>query len=216
MFSRTLVTAGLLVGLLSLTSHAQTAPRFYVGAGANLFTNVPSLSRGGPAPGLYGPALTAGLQLNSHLALQTGVAYFWQHTSRYESIYDPKLVVPAVQRYDYRAKFLSIPVLLRYTFAPDAERFHVDALAGVTLTRANYRNSASSTSVASPYSYEFDDSIIRASVTLGPAARYTLAPNVELTSNALVSAIVSDSYYRFSDHLFFNVLVGAQYSFGRR
>jgi hypothetical protein len=215
MLSRTLLTAGLLAGILPLASHAQTAPRFYVGAGASLFTNMPS-PLGDAAPRLYGPALTAGLQLNPHLALQTGVAYFWENRSRYRSFNDPILVVPAVERYDFHAKYFSIPVLLRYAFAPDAERFHVDALAGVTLIHANYRNSASSTSVANPYSYEFDDSITRASVTLGPAARYTLVPNVELTANALVSARVNNSYYRFSDRLFFNVLVGAQYSFGKR
>jgi hypothetical protein len=52
-------------------------------------------------------------------------------------------------------------------------------------------------------------------VTLGPAVRYTLVPNMELTANALVSATLGDTYYyRFSDRLFLNVLVGAQYSFG--
>ncbi len=120
------------------------------------------------------------------------------------------------EKADYHSKYFTIPVLLRYTFAPDAERFHVDALAGVTLLYSRYRNSASSNSASTPYSYDFNGSDTRASVTLGPAARYTLAPNVELTANAFVSATVGDTYYRFSDRLFLNVLVGAQYSFGRR
>ncbi len=60
MLSRILFTAGLLASILPLASHAQTAPRFYVGAGASLFTNMPS-PLGDAAPRLYGPALTAGL-----------------------------------------------------------------------------------------------------------------------------------------------------------
>jgi hypothetical protein len=215
MFFRTLFTAGLLAGILPLASHAQTTPRFYVGAGANLFTNVPFVSRGA-APRLHGPALTAGLQLNPNLALQTGIAYFWQNTSLYQSYNDPNQVTPVIEQAEYRSKYFTVPVLLRYTFAPDAERFHVDALGGVTLTRTSYRNSASSSSSSNPYSYKYNGSDINASVTLGPAARYTLAPNVELTANALVSAVVGDTYYRFSNRLFLNVLIGAQYSFGQR
>ena len=205
----------LLAGILPLASQAQTAPRFYVGAGANLFTNVPFLARG-TAPKLFGPSLTAGLQLNPHLALQAGVAYFWQNEYRSQSYNDPNQLTPVVDQIDYHAKYFTIPVLLRYTFVPDAERFHVDALAGVTLTHSSYRNSSSSNSLSNPYSYEYNGSDTRASVTLGPAVRYTLVPNVELTANALVSASVGDTYYRFSDRLFLNVLVGAHYSFGQR
>jgi len=210
----TFTAASLLAGILPLVSHAQTAPRFYVGAGANLLTNVPFLS-GGTAPKLYGPALTAGLQLTPHLALQAGVAYFWQNDSRSESYVDPNQSTPLVTQLDYHAKHFTIPVLLRYTFAPSAERFHVDALAGLTLVHNSYRNRAFSNSPSNSYDYKYDSSITRASVTLGPAVRYTLAPNVELTANALVSAALGDTYYRFNDRLFLNVLVGAQYSFGR-
>jgi hypothetical protein len=218
MFSRTLFTAGLLAGILPLASHAQTAPRFYVGAGASLFTNVPLVS-GGAAPRLYGPALTAGLQLTPHLALQTGVAYFWQNDNRSQGYFDPNLPSPVVDEIDYHAKYFTIPVLLRYTFTPSAERFHVDALAGLTLVHNSYRNrfTRTSPSPSDSYSQVYNGSATRASVTLGPAARYTLAPNVELTANALVSATLGDAYsYRFSDRLFLNVLVGVQYSFGQR
>lgn len=215
MFFRTLVTAGLLAGILPLASPAQTAPRFYVGAGANLLTNVPFLS-GGIAPRLYGPALTAGLELTPHLALQAGVAYFWQNDNLSLIYNDPNQLTPVVEQIDYHTKYFTIPVLLRYTFAPAAERLHVDALAGVTLAHSSYRNSSSSTSLSYPYSYEYTGSTTRANVTLGPAVRYTLVPNVELTANALVSATVGDTYYRFSDRLFLNVLVGVQYSFGQR
>jgi hypothetical protein len=220
MFPRTLFAAGLLAGSLPIASHAQTAPRFYVGLGANLLTNVPFLS-GGAAPTsegtrLYGPALTAGLQLNPRLALQAGVAYTWQNSSYYQVYNELNQPTPVVQQGALHAKYFTIPVLLRYTFAPAAERFHVDALAGLTLATSSYRNSASSTSVTSPYSYEYNGVTTKANVTLGPAVRYTLVPNVELTANALVSARLGDAYYHFSDRLFLNVLVGAQYSFGKR
>ncbi|TDN40198.1 hypothetical protein E4631_18030 [Hymenobacter sp. UV11] len=48
-----------------------------------------------------------------------------------------------------------------------------------------------------------------------PAARYTLSPNLELTANGLVSAILGDTYYKFSDRLFLNALVGVHYTFGQ-
>jgi hypothetical protein len=215
MFSRTLFTAGLLAGMLPLASYAQTAPRFYVGAGANLLTSVPFLSEGAAAR-VYGPALTAGLQLNPRLALQAGVAYFWQNRSFSDAHIDPNQADPVVNKADFHSKYFVIPVLLRYTFAPSTQRFHVDALAGVTLTHHSYRNSSSSNSLYYPYSYEYSGSTTNGSLTLGPAVRYTLVPNVELTANALVSATVGDDYYRFSDRLFLNVLVGAHYTFGQR
>lgn len=211
----TLLTAGLLASIIPLASQAQSAMRFYVGAGASLLTNVPFLS-GGAAPRLYGPALTAGLQLNPQLALQVGVAYFWRNDSRSQSYNDPNQVPPVVYQIDYHTKYFTIPVLLRYTFAPATERFHVDALAGVTLAHSSYRNKSSSNSLSSPYSDEYNGSDTSANVTLGPAVRYTLNPNVELTANALVSSAVGGTYYRFGDRLFLNVLVGAQYSFGQR
>jgi hypothetical protein len=218
----TSLTTGLLAGILPLAGYAQTAPRFYVGVGANLLTNLPFLS-GGAAPWsegtrLYGPALTAGLQLNPRLALQAGVAYSWHNSSYYQIYNELNQPTPVVQQGTLHAKYFTIPVLLRYTFAPAAERFHVDALAGLTLATSSFRNSASSTSLTSPYSYEYNGVTTKANVTLGPAVRYTLVPNVELTANALVSARLGDpSYYRrFNDRLFLNVLVGAQYSFGKR
>jgi hypothetical protein len=220
---QTFTAASLLAGILPLASYAQTTPRFYVGAGANLLTNVPFTGGNGPqlsasaTPRLYGPSLTAGLQLNSRLALQTGVSYFWKNSSYYSSFYqnspDPSQPFLVIQQGDFQAKYFTIPVLLRYTFAPAAERFHVDALAGVTLALNSYHNSYSDNSY--PYYFDYDGSTTKASVTLGPAVRYTLVPNVELTANALVSATLGvPSYYHFSDRLFLNVLVGAQYSFG--
>jgi hypothetical protein len=217
----TFTAAILVAGILPLASHAQTTPRFYVGVGANLLTNVPFLSEGdgprvsgGATTRLYGPALTAGLQLNPHLALQAGVAYFWKNSSYYQVSSNSNQPTPIVSQSDFRVKYFTIPVLLRYTFTPAAERFHVDALAGMTLVHSSYRNSASSNFYTTPYAYEYNGSTTKANVTLGPAVRYTLVPNVELTANALVSATLGDTYYRFNDRLFLNVLVGAQYSFG--
>jgi hypothetical protein len=63
---------------------------------------------------------------------------------------------------------------------------------------------------------EFKSSGTRPNLTLGPALRYAFLPNVEFTANALMNAIVGNSYGPFSDCLFLNVLAGAQYSFGKR
>jgi hypothetical protein len=135
MVFRTLATTSLLVGSLVLTAHAQTTPHYYVGAGAMLSTNFPFGS--GNALGRVGPALTAGLQLTPHVALQTGVSYLWKNESY--SQYDPTLSYSS----ESHVKYFWVPVLLRYTFAPSAQRFHFDVLAGMTLLRASVKSSYS-------------------------------------------------------------------------
>jgi hypothetical protein len=206
------------VACLPLVSVAQTDPassHFYIGVGANLLTNVPFNSSG--VPRLIGPALTAGVQLTPHLALQAGVAYHWKSDTRSYSYSDPsQQLSPIVNTSTYRAKYFTVPVLLRYTFTPSPERFHVDALAGVTVLHATSHTSYTSTSIMSPYNEEYNSATTRATLTLGPAIRYSVSPQVELTANSLVSAVIGDTYYSFSDRLFLNVLVGAQYSFGSR
>jgi hypothetical protein len=199
-------------------SFAQTGPassRFYVGVGANLLTDVPANSVG--VPNLVGPSLTAGMQLAPQLALQISASYHWKHDSRtfpgYSSGSTPSYVMS-----DLRSKYLIVPVLLRYTFTEPAERFHFDGLAGLTILHgSSSQKYTSSGSFSSYYPYYPDDysySSTRACLTLGPAVRYSVTPNIELTANGLVSATLGNSYYRFSDRLFLNVLVGAHYTFG--
>jgi hypothetical protein len=85
-------------------------------------------------------------------------------------------------------------------------------LAGATLVHV----AAKYTVTTNGNQREFKSSDTRANLTLGPALRYAFLPNVEFTANALMNAIVGNSYGPFSDCLFLNVLAGAQYSFGKR
>jgi hypothetical protein len=208
MFSRTLATTSLLAGSIALTGHAQTAPRYYVGAGATLSTNAPFGS--GRASGLYGPALTAGLQLTPHVELQTGVSYQWKD----ESYSDAGVGVS--YHSDYHYKYVLVPVLLRYTFAPAAERFHFDALGGVTLLRYTVKGSYSAFPSSAGSSGDIKEASTKASLTLGPAVRYAVSPHLDVTANALVNVgLGQDYYYSFTNRLFLNASVGVQYTFGQ-
>ncbi|MGI4820404.1 MAG: hypothetical protein ACRYFV_04245 [Janthinobacterium lividum] len=201
--------------LISLAQTASVSSHFYVGVGADLLTNVPFNSAS--IPHLVGPALTAGLQLNARLALQLGVAYHWTNDSYTNPTFDSGTggIAGTVTNTDHY-KYFTVPVLLRYTFTPSAEGFHVDGLAGVSLLHTRYRYTYFATFPSIPLSYsnEITSSVTRASLTLGPAVRYTLSPAVELVANSLVNVGLTGAN-SFSDRLFLNVLVGAQYTFGR-
>jgi hypothetical protein len=205
MLTRTLFTVSLLAGLLPLSSFTQNAPHFYVGAGANVFANRPFSE--GKYPRVFGPSVTAGLALNPRLAVQLGASYH----GKTESV--PSYSSGPIQGDDtYRSYYVVMPALLRYTFTSPTSPWHFDGLAGATLVHvaANY------TITTNGSQREFTSSDTRANLTLGPALRYTFLPNVEFTANALMSAILGNSYGPFNDRLFLNVLVGAQYSFGKR
>lgn len=215
---RTLAVAGLLLATtLPVVSHAQTtASRFYAGASANLLSNTPFNSSG--ASRLLGPSLTAGFQFTPRVALQVGASYQWQHEA-FSELYiatapgGPTTNITNTNEYHY--KYLMVPVLLRYTFAPAAQRFHVDALGGVTLLYSALRRTYDSTPATAPLA-EYKTSTYRASLTLGPAVRYAVAPNVELTASSLASVALGDSYYRFSNRFFLNTSIGVNYTFGSR
>ncbi len=209
-----LVVAGL--ASLPMESRAQTAPispRFYVGAGASLLTALNSTNNSS----FVGPSLAAGIQLNPHVALQLGGALAWKNYESGYSYVDYGQTIPTVSTSKNRNKLFTLPVLLRYTFTPSTTRFHTDALAGITMLHSTFHYAYSSTYNGTVTdAYETDYAQTRASFTLGPAVRYALAPQLELTANALVNAVLGDSYYRFSDRLFFNLSVGAHYTFGQR
>jgi hypothetical protein len=202
---------------LPLASFAQTAttsPQFYVGVGANLLTDVPGNSAA--VPKLLGPSLTAGLQLAPRLAVQVSAAYHWDSQSTTSSSYyygSGGGTVGGYTSYAYY-KYLTVPVLLRYTLTEPVGRFHVDGLAGVTVLRS-YFNFISNDPLSSYYYYpnNYSSSRTKANATLGPALRYTLSPNLDVTANGLVSAVLGGTYTHFSDRLFLNVLVGAHYIF---
>jgi hypothetical protein len=205
MLTRTLFTVSLLAGLMPLSSFAQRAPRFYVGAGASVLVNR-AFSDGKPDR-LFGPSLTAGLALSPRLAVQLGASYHGKTEAIPSYSSGPR---PIADTYHYY--YLVMPALLRYTFTSPNSPWHFDGLGGVTIVHA-----ASKYTRNDSLSYlNFKGSATRTNITVGPAMRYAFLPNVEFTANAMLSAIVGDSYRTFSDRLFLNVLVGAQYSFGKR
>lgn len=202
---------------LPLVSHAQTAsPRFYLGVGANLLADAPFSSAG--VPSLLGPSITAGKQLNTKLALQVGLSYFWRkklETDSYTYYNGSGQVLINGSTFSTDSKFLIMPVLLRYAFTAPGKRFNVDGLGGVTVLYSHHHYVSTTNYTPTAYSSESNSSFVRFNLTLGPSVRYAVAPNVELTANGLINATLGDWNGRFSDHLFCNALLGANYTFGQ-
>jgi hypothetical protein len=193
-----LLITGLLGTLLPLSSPAQTAPtvpRFYVGVGANLLSNVPFNDRKlvPVVPRLFGPSLTAGVHFTPRWALQVGFSYHGKNTP------DPA-GGPTLE-----AKYFVVPALLRYTVTAPATPVQVDMLAGATLVHLKDWNTYSA-----PSSY----SATRVNLTVGPAVRVALSSHMEVTAAGLISMIVGKNYYTFSDRLFLNTSLGLNYKFG--
>jgi hypothetical protein len=211
-----LVTSLASLPLISTAQTEPTSPHFYVGLGANLLTSVPFTSAA--VPRLVGPAVTGGLYLGSRTALQASLSYHWRNESASYPSYNYGGGTIGGDSYSNNYKYFIVPVLLRYTFTPPAQRFHFDGFVGVTVLHSAFHYKSTTTSyTGAPYSTEHSSGQTRAAVALGPAVRYAVAPNMELTANGLVSTVLGDNYSRnFSNRLFLNVLVGAQYSFGQR
>ncbi len=214
MFRRLLFTTGLLSTLLPLASHAQTTPassRYYVGLGANLLTDSFFKTRES-GPTLIGPALTAGLQLTPRLAVQAGLTYQWKVNSYYAEYTTPR---PAISTATTRINYFTLPVLLRYSLTLPAKRFHLDALGGATVSHKASHGSYYTTANTDPVYEEYSGSSTSFSLTLGPAVRYSILPNLDLTASGLMS-IKRESFIYFNERLFLNVGVGANYTFGHR
>jgi hypothetical protein len=203
MLSHLLLTTGLLGTLLPLSSPAQTAPtsaRFYVGIGANLLSDLPFKDRG-IVPSSFGPSLTAGLPFTPRWALQVGFSY---HGKR-ETITNPNSTVEAT----IRTKYFLVPALLRYTVTEPANPVQFDILGGATLVHAKGQTTFS------PPSYDESKlSDTRFNLTLGPAVRAAISNHLEFTTSSLVSMVVGENYYNFSDRLFLNTSLGLNYKFG--
>jgi hypothetical protein len=219
MLFRTLLTVGLLGSLAPLTSQAQDAPaspRFYVGVGANLLSNVPFKSYG-IVPRLIGPSLTAGMQFTPRLAGQVGLSYHRKKDSYTYENAGPAGTTEVIAT--YRSQYFIIPVLLRYTVTNPAERFHFDVLGGATLLVARASGAFEFNGVVDPSlvtqnsNYNFSNA--RFNLTLGPAVRTAVSPRLELTASSLAS-VSTGTYYKFSDRLFLNTSLGINYAFGQR
>jgi hypothetical protein len=198
MLAPLLLITGLLGTLLPLASPAQTAPaapRFYVGVGANLLSNVPFNDRRivPVVPRLFGPSLTAGWHFTPRWALQVGFSYHGKNTPN-----------PAGGS-TLEAKYFVVPALLRYTVTAPATPVQVDVLAGATLVHLKDWETYSA-----PSSY----TATRVNLTVGPAVRVALSSHLEVTAAGLVSTIVGQNYYTFSNRLFLNTSLGLNYKFG--
>jgi hypothetical protein len=198
MRSPLLLITGLLGTLLPLSSPAQTAPaapRFYVGVGANLLSNVPFNDRTllPVVPRLFGPSLTAGWLFTPRWALQVGFSYHGKNTPN-----------PAGGS-TLEAKYFVVPALLRYTVTAPATPVQFDVLAGATLVHLKDWET---------YSAPSSHTATRVNLTVGPAVRAALSAHWEVTAAGLVSMIVRKDYYNFSDRLFLNTSLGLNYKFG--
>ncbi|TVT38586.1 porin family protein [Hymenobacter setariae] len=213
MFLYKLLSASLLAGILPLVSAAQTtpdSPRYYVGVGGSMLN-----SFGSGSSRIFGPSLTAGLQLKPRLAVQVGTTVTWRN---YSSSF---ITTDAQQRQTVytntsHSNFITVPALLRYTLTPAAaaKRLQVDALVGISLL-INTSRSTSRTLYPDQTQYESSNrySNLRSSLVLGPALRYSLTPQVALTAEVPINLEVS-SAYGLRNSLFYNLQVGARYNFG--
>jgi hypothetical protein len=204
---------------LPLISAAQTAsesPRFYVGLGASLLTDRGFRSTAySNDPVFGGPALTFGAQLTPQLALQIGASYARRNTTS-SYVYPDYNGLTNSNTTDSRGHVYTLPVLLRYTFTTAPSRLHIDALGGLTVLHSTTHYSYTSVISGRPdYSYSDDYSSTKANVTLGPSIRYSLLPKLEVTAAPLVNMGLGDTYYKFRDRLFWNFLIGVNYSFGQ-
>jgi hypothetical protein len=198
------------LGGLPLLSAAQTptASRpFYVGVGASVLTHV--VTRFYPyasTAAVVGPALTLGWQFTPQLSAQLGAAYHGQTRDENEvGFYTSR----------QRTRSLTAPLLLRYSFSPTPRRFHLDAVAGLTIrhVRFNYEETYTTSSGAPLYAAGTSTST-EVNLTLGPAVRYALTPQFELTALPLVNLALNKSYGDFKNRLFGNGQVGINYTFG--
>jgi hypothetical protein len=214
---RPLLTLSLLGSLLPLTSRAQTtaeAPRFYVGLSGNQLSNIP-FNQNGPVPRIIGPALTAGWQLTPRLAVQTGLSYHWKKDSFVTYQSPPTPGSASSVNVTSRTKYLLVPALLRCTVTALAARAHFDLVGGATLVHASGSiDFKGNNGTVDPALRNYSVSDTRFNLTLGPAVRATLSRRLELTAAGLVSAVVGEDYYRFSDRLFLNTSIGVNYTFG--
>jgi hypothetical protein len=207
------------LAVLPLSSTAQSspaaAPHLYIGVGASALSYAPASSYSKLTS--LAPALTAGVQLRPQWAVQVGAALTWRRYADTQAYARSPGQPPTVYTYDNQLSYLTIPLLARYSWAPPAARFHLDALAGLTLLHTTQHFTSSSTEFGQA-SYQVDErsSFTRGSLSLGPAVRYALASQVELTGDALLNMAISDSYYQFNDRFFFNLLAGVRYTFGSR
>jgi hypothetical protein len=196
--------------LLSAAQTPPLSPKFYVGVGASILTDAvfryyPYASN----TAVVSPVLTLGWQFTPQLSAQLGASYHWQtQDESYPDVYTSRT----------RTRSLTAPILLRYAFLPAPNRFHLDALGGITIRYATssydeiYYDPAGS---RQPRLDSGDVSFTDANLTLGPAVRYSLSPQFELSAMPLVNLALNKSYGDVRNRLFWYAQVGINYTFGQ-
>lgn len=197
---------------------AQSAPRYYLGAGVSVLTDNPFHSGSYHSVTPVGPALTGGLQLGQRIALQASPSLLWGSSSDSYSSYQPvnsNVTSISTSSYAYRVRIFNLPVLLRQTFTNPESRLRLDGLLGLTLLHSGYHSTHSSvTNGLVDYSYDDDDSANRLFLSLGPGLRYGLSRQLELVASAPIGFVLTDGYGSFNDRLLLNVLAGVHFTFG--
>jgi hypothetical protein len=197
----------LFLALLPAAATAQTTPRVYVGASVALLNRAPFESYSSI---LAGPAVTAGVQLTSRWAVETGLQVAWQSTSVTYRPIDPTAEV----FYDtsVRNTYFLVPVLARLTLTPAASPLRVDLLGGVTWLHSRYTAEQTTYSNSPIFSTRkgSDNSIC---ATLGPQMRYAIGAGFEAKLNLPFNANLDSGYGSFSNRLFLTPQLGLQYTF---
>lgn len=202
--------AGALLTLGPLVGIAQTAPRLYLGASGSLTRLYPFESY---AKTSAGPAITAGLSLTPHWAIETGAQLAWtkQAGSGSFSINGTTFLYDASSR----NRTLIVPLLARYTLTAASSHLRVDLLGGATwLHQAIHAESTSADGSGLTTQYRTDYTLNDICVTLGPQLRYALGSKVDLKLSVPVSLRVSHpSETKFASRLLFTPQLGVQYAF---
>ncbi len=226
MHTRITCLVGLLAGVLPLLSTAQTiapspeASRFYVGLGGSVNTN----SRvGGLNGNSLAPTLTLGMQLQPRLAVQIGVGYRPStRNSTFAGQYGggTSQLQPGYWSSTSTNRYLTIPVLARYTLTRLDRRFGVDMLGGFTARYSSYRYREDFTYDQSqqtvPGTFATDDANTDGFLTLGPSVHYRLGSHFDLTGDVAFNYLLGRAYNSVYDQLTGTLMLGARYRFGKR
>jgi len=200
---------------LPIAARAQTAPHFYLGAGASLHTDRVFLPY---STNSVGPALTLGWQLSPRWAIQTG-ASFGRGSSKGSFNQDSASVTLGVYNSALRRDVLVVPLLTRFTVTAPTSRLHVDVLAGASWAHTIDKRSGEYVNATQPTlnqagSYTAVENTVN--LVLGPALRYTVGTRVDLTANSLLNMDFFNHYhYNLGNRIFLTTQLGVQYSFGR-
>jgi hypothetical protein len=127
---------------------------------------------------IFGPSLTASLQLKPQLAVQVGTTVTWRNYSSSYSAIDKQLR-RTVYTYKSHSNFITIPALLRYTLTPVAKRLQLYALVELSLLVNTGRNTNITTypdQTQHENSNRYSD--LHGSLVVGPALRYSLTPSL--------------------------------------